>query len=240
MSRVAVGGLYCLGIDACLTRCVRSQGPQFDKVRWFTVHALANWSNAILTFPAVLSLLRDPLNALLVDAGDELLSVSSKWPMSITMALHLYHIACFRLTVDDWFHHTLFLPTIGLTGVVYHWGCFGNWLCFFMCGFPGAVDYTLLALHKSELCLNWNQKRTSANMNVWCRMPGVTTSIGVAYVLWCSGRYACPAWAFWMQMALLSFNVLYYTKSSVISYVLAMTKPYLPAHETWAELKKNL
>jgi len=165
------------------------------------------------------------------------ISATSKWSLTYAVALHIYHCCIFKLSIEDMFHHGIFLPTIGIPGMIYDWGCFGNWLVFFMCGLPGGVDYLLLGLHKLECCLNYNQKRICANINVWFRMPAVLFGVGVAYALFVRNTYTVPTLALLMQLIFLTFNVVYYTKQSVINYTLHSVKTIVP-HAEWNVLKK--
>jgi len=183
--------------------------------------------------------LQFPLDAMIQHTNGEIIySAESRWPLTMVVGLHIYH-CCGRFTLnrEDWFHHLVFLPTLGIPGMVFDWGCFGNWLVFFICGLPGGIDYMILALQKMNKCMTFNQKRISSNLNMWIRIPGILFGIGVAYVILMQGRYNVPIVFLAIQMIFLPFNVLYYAKQSTINYCIHQVRSYVPTQD-WNELKR--
>lgn len=209
-------------------------------LRWFIIHAMINVIIFILSIPGFVAFLNNPFEAFISDDKKDLLfSSTSKWPLTLTIWLHFYHIlGKFKLSNEDWFHHLIFISTLALPGMIYDWGCFSNYFAVFVCGLPGAVDYFLLAMQKIGYLQSWNQKRISANLNVWMRMPGVIFGIGIGYLLFRKNMYFVPSWALTLQLFLMPLNAIYYSKQSVINYVLHTVKSYIPDNRTWKELKR--
>ena len=122
-----------------------------------------------------------------------LFGTASRWPLTIVNSVHLYHMVAFRdLTSADYFHHLLFIPTIGLTGQLLPWGALGNWQAFFISGLPGGLDYFMLFLIKEGKMDKMKEKHYNANLNIWCRMPGIlVATVRVECVCVCVCVWVC-------------------------------------------------
>ena len=83
------------------------------------------------------------------------------------IAIHVYHMLAFKMSSDDLFHHLTFVPVIGGGHFVWPWGAAGNILCFFISGFPGGIDYALLAMVKRGWVSSMTEKRINLSINVW-------------------------------------------------------------------------
>lgn len=227
--------------DLCIWTKLLNKVPNHQHVqsiRWFFLHAFTNFIIALCAFSGFVSFLKDPLGAFENDEFSEhFLSKTSKWPLTFAVALHVFHCCSFKLTSDDMFHHFVFMPTIGIPGMIYDWGCLCNWLVFYVCGIPGGIDYIILGAQKLGKLQSLNQKRICANMNVWFRMPGTLFGASIAYALFTKKLYTVPTWALIVQLIFLSLNVLYYTKQAVINYTLHAVKTFVP-HTDWKVLKK--
>jgi hypothetical protein len=53
-----------------------------------------------------------------------------------------------KLSAAEYFHHGLFIPTLGFPGQIFAFGALGAWQAFFISGLPGGIDYLLLGLQK--------------------------------------------------------------------------------------------
>lgn len=189
--------------------------------RWFLVHSFANSLVCLTAIPSLIAVLTDPMNAVNPEVfGDSsIFGNGSVWPLTIVNSVHVYHMIAFRdLSAADYFHHLLFIPTIGLSGQVFQWGALGNWQAFFISGLPGGVDYFLLYLKREGTVSNMQEKRYNANLNIWCRMPGILVATILCYSGLVNGRYGAPLWAMIMQLTLPPYNALYYAKQSVANY----------------------
>ena len=152
--------------------------------RWFMLHFSVNFIVTILSSCGLVHFLQNPLFAMMTtENGETIFSAESKWPLTLVICLHFYHCLRFKLSYQDKLHHFLFIPTLGIPGLILDWGCFSNYLVFFICGLPGGIDYLLLSLQKQGKALKWNQKKICANLNMWVRLPGILLAIGVAFVI---------------------------------------------------------
>jgi hypothetical protein len=208
-----------------------------QSVRWFLLHGTINILIAILAIPGIIHILQNPLEAMMVDQTDAIFSASSKYSLALVVSLHIYHCVAFQLSREDRFHHILFLPTLAFTGFYYDWGCMGNWLVFYVCGIPGAIDYFILAFKKMNYLQRLNQKRISANVNIWFRIPGILFAIGISYVIFVESKFKVPIAIFAIQCIFMPFNVLFYGKQATINYTLHQVRHFIPT-ENWKELKK--
>jgi hypothetical protein len=62
------------------------------------------------------------------------------------------------------------------------------------------------------------EKRFSANINVWCRCPGILIAPMLGYIGIMKGHCAVPMIAMSMQLILPPYNALYYCKQSIANY----------------------
>ena len=115
---------------------------RYGSARWFAVHAFANFLVVITALSGLFSCTADPLFCADATKYDDASSFgpSSPWPILITNTVHVYHmIGGFRLSGADYFHHLMFIPTIGFFGQYWAWGPIRNALAFFISGFPGGL-----------------------------------------------------------------------------------------------------
>lgn len=237
--------LILIGIDITsyqFVKYIKKKSIYFSTtLRWFLVHFSANLLIGCLCLPGIVKFLRDPYLAFDDDDNEErVFSATSKWPLTLSVMLHGYHIfGGFQLTSEDWFHHLTFVPTLALPGMIFDWGCFCNWFAFFICGIPGAIDYLILAMQKMDFFLTLNQKRISANLNVWIRVPGIIFGVGIGYLLFVRNMFRVPIIAILLQLTLLPINAIYYSKQSVVNYTLHTVKKYIPNDKDWKELKRK-
>ena len=138
------------------------------------------------------------------------------WPLTIINAVHVYHmVGGFRLTGADYFHHLVFIPTLGFPGQIFRWGPLANWLAFFISGLPGGVDYLLLGLIKIGRVHHMLEKRVNANLNSWVRAPGILFATCLLYQALVYGHYIVPLWAIALQLVLPAYNVAHDAGASV-------------------------
>lgn len=200
--------------------------------RWFVIHACANFVVVILSFRSVLATFADPLHSLDVTVHNDrtLWGTASRWPLTIINSVHVYHmIGGFRLSGGDYFHHALFIPTLGFPGQYYNWGALGNQLGFFISGLPGGIDYALLGLVKLGLMDRLREKRYSANLNTWCRCPGIvgTTVLYSQAVLYGLYDTNIPTLCVSLYIVLPLYNGLYYGRQAVANYTVNFIKEHI-------------
>jgi len=190
-------------------------------VRWFLVHSIANAGVCLTALTSMRAVLLDPVQALdgRVYTDASLFGSASAWPLTIINSVHLYHmVGGFALTGADYFHHGLFIPTLGLPGQLLQWGPLANWQAFFISGLPGGVDYLLLALVKLGRLPPMTEKRVNANLNTWLRAPGILVATVLLYQALLLGNHVVPPWAVGLQLVLPAYNALYFNKQAVANY----------------------
>jgi len=190
-------------------------------VRWFFLHSIANAFVVLTSLSACRAVLIDPTHALDGVKYDDnsLFGTASVWPLTIINSVHVYHmVGGFKLTAADYFHHLLFIPALGFPGQVFRWGPLANWLAFFISGLPGGIDYLLLGLTKVGLIDHMVEKRVNANLNTWCRAPGILVATVLLYQALLLGRHIVPLWAACLQLILPAYNALYFNKQAVANY----------------------
>ena len=149
------------------------------------------------------------------------------WPTCIVIAMHLYHMLSFKLDSNDYFHHLLFVPTIGGINFVYPLGPLCNVLCFFISGLPGGVDYMLLAYVKMGKISAYTEKRINCSINTWLRAPGINVFCVLALCAWVNPpKEADPpaGWCFLPVVCLAYFNGQYYAQRVVGNYYIRKTQ----------------
>jgi hypothetical protein len=196
---------------------------QRDKVsaRWFFCHAFANLGVVITGFPAVIACIKDPFNVMnvAVHSDTSMFGSGSVWPLTIINSIHIYHmIGGFGLSSSDYFHHIMFIPTLGFPGQIFAFGAGANWQGFFISGLPGGIDYFMLGLIKLGISDKMFQKRLSSNLNVWVRSPGILSATFILYQSVIYGLVSAPWWTIILQLLLPPYNALYYSKQSVANY----------------------
>lgn len=192
-----------------------------NSARWFLTHAFANALVVITCLRSMASVVSDPYNAASCETNTDtsMFGSASRWPLTIINSVHVYHmVGGFGLRYDDYFHHLMFIPTLGFPGQVFCFGALGNWQAFFISGFPGGLDYLMLGLIKIGAMEAMTEKKVNANLNTWLRAPGILTAALLLYQALIYGNYACPLWAAIIQLVLAPYNALRYGKQAVANY----------------------
>eukprot|EP01130_Rhizamoeba_saxonica_P000740 TRINITY_DN10666_c0_g1_i1.p1 TRINITY_DN10666_c0_g1~~TRINITY_DN10666_c0_g1_i1.p1 ORF type:complete len:229 (-),score=16.36 TRINITY_DN10666_c0_g1_i1:31-717(-) len=192
-------------IDFILRQFVTSKNA-----RWFSIHAILNVFVAILSFGDLLRAFGEPYRALDVQSITEL-------PIYIVVGCHIYHMVAFdNLTRDDWIHHIVFVGIIGTSGILGDFGVMTNTTCFFLSGFPGGLDYGMLALVKLGYMGVLTEKDWNARINVWIRGPGCTLCAYIMYVAYKNSETTTWSWyACVILMTLTAGNGQYYMQRVV-------------------------
>ena len=100
-------------------RCTKAK--DVSSTRWFFLHALANLFVCATALTSIYVVLTDPVHALDGRPGRHtdrsLFGDASVWPLTIINSVHVYHmVGGFGLSSADYFHHLLFIPTLGFPG----------------------------------------------------------------------------------------------------------------------------
>ena len=190
-----------------------------SRTRWFFLHCVGNTLICVFCWPSVCACLVEPRS--IIDSVSHpptwTIAPGSKLPLIVVNCLHIYHILMFPLETADWIHHMIFIPALGIPGQVYNWGLFCNWLAFFLCGVPGAIDYALLGFKRCGYVTPALQKHVSVFLNAYIRQPFVLIGMGMTYDNLTRGNYDVPRWALLLQYIFCPLNVIYYTNSVIRS-----------------------
>lgn len=166
--------------------------------RWLWIHAVGNMVVSVVSFPDMVQAFRDP--AMSMNGECNMLAAY------IIPAIHVYHIVAFRgLSMGDIVHHVVFAGVICPIGLYMEGGVVQNAVAFYMCGFPGGLDYIMLAVRRDQSA-GWcgcdpflrpqlvkhkkmgrnTEKKWNARINVWFRSPGL---LAVAFTIWVGREY---------------------------------------------------
>ena len=205
--------------------------------RWFLLHAMGNYVVALWSLPDFRFIADRPFAAMSVGYCEELAAggsywACSEWPTALIFAMHLYHVAGFRLNSDDIFHHALFIPIIGGFHFAYPWGAAGNVLCFFISGFPGGTSYFMLAAVKAGWLSSFREKRINCSINTWIRGPGMTAFCTLCICCWMrplagdDARRIAPAYFFFPGLFVVFFNGQHYAQRVIGNYYIRKAQMY--------------
>jgi hypothetical protein len=62
------------------------------------------------------------------------------------------------------------------------------------------------------------EKHINANLNIWCRQPGILAATILMYQAWLLGNYGAPHWAMLLNLILPPYNAQYYAKQATANY----------------------
>jgi hypothetical protein len=196
------------------------------KARWFSIHAFANLLVCITSIPAIVITITDPHDAMdsRIYSDTTIFGTASPWPIIIVNSVHIYHMLPgmgFGLTGADYFHHLMFIPTVGFIGQYYDWGALRGFLAFFISGLPGGIDYFNLVLIKHGMMNIRQQKRICADLNIWMRGPFIVIETWLMYQAWLYGKTTVPGIPLCIVAVLSVFNAQYYTKQAVANHAIS-------------------
>ena len=149
--------------------------------RWKCIHAFAN---LLISFFCINDLLKTAVDPIGATKGVRGVDYSMK-PAYMILCLHIYHLLPFmrfKLHDGDVFHHLVFVGIVGPVGIAFDTGPLQNFVAFFICGLPGALDYIMLVLVKLKMLSRYDEKVWNARINVWLRSPGLTIASCFIYL----------------------------------------------------------
>ena len=187
-----------------------------NQVVWFGTHAIVNFTISWYTFMSVYYTFSNPQKS-----GDfeyqKQLGIS-KFPMCLSIWIHIYHAVFYNLSQEDMFHHTVFVTLLPVPGYIYDWGIISNCNLFFICGLPGGLIYTLLTLQKCGYLLKWNEPYLSMVINTTIRCPGILASSIILFFHMYNNRLNVPIQFIIIQLLLCPINAIYYSRQSIKRY----------------------
>ena len=117
---------------------------------WKCIHAFAN---LLISYFCINDLLKTAVDPIGATKGVRGVDYSMK-PAYMILCLHIYHLLPFmrfKLHDGDVFHHLVFVGIVGPVGIAFDTGPLQNFVAFFICGLPGALDYIMLVLVKLKM-----------------------------------------------------------------------------------------
>jgi len=228
-------------IKPFVSRHAESKLRTIRVTRWFFVHSFANFFVVLSALHSIKVVLTDPVHcgSGKVYTDRSFFGDASLWPLTIINSVHVYHmIGSFGLTPADYFHHLLFVPALGFPGQYFNWAALANWQAFFISGLPGGLDYFMLGLQKVGYLDHMMEKRVNANLNIWCRVPGILSATVLAYihVLQFDGpRLGLEFFCLMLQLVLPGYNALYFCKQATANYAVHYMLAMLGQDELIAE-----
>ena len=182
-----------------------------ELVRWYILHAILNGLICCYCIKPIYSFIFDPIF--------HIQNPIHYFPTNVICSmLHLYHIIFFKCTPDDIFHHLGFVLIGGILLYVYNYGYMLALYHFFLCGFPGGIDYIFLALVKLNYLSKDTRLKTAVTLNNWIRVPGgiVSWSYVILFFTY-SEKTIIDIAAFIIGTFCSVYNVLYYNEKVLIA-----------------------
>lgn len=152
-----------LGIIPILDLCmVKIFGK---KSRWFQIHAIINMIIMYLVIPDTYCLLISP--KLPLKSKNTRLDLA----LNLCCGIHGYHCVIDKLSSIELWHHLIFV-VLGIIPSIYYFNSQSMALLLFTgCGFPGAIEYTMLSLVKHNKINSLTQKSINSYINNYIRAP---------------------------------------------------------------------
>lgn len=212
LPQICASFALCYALDALVLKL------KLDKSRWFTLHAAVNALVVVISAKDTWTTLADPINSL---SGP-----TSTLAISLVIALHIYHTIYFRLTAIDVVHHVVSVGILGPLAVWYRPGVFINYVCFFVSGLPGGIDYAMLALVKHGHLDPLTEKFVNCKINVWCRGPFLVAGSFIAYQSGlraslpsgADGQCTAPSNAAFLTALILFWNGTFFAERVIVNY----------------------
>ena len=136
--------------------------------RWFFIHAFVNLVVTTTTFSDVIECFSDPYSC------KSRISSSSQIGYNMAVVSHLYHMVFFYnfLTYYEWLHHIIMCFICGPLANIYNHDKICMSSLWFLSGFPGLIDYTMLYLVKLDKVTSRFQKQLYLYISTMIRSPG--------------------------------------------------------------------
>jgi len=187
-----------------------------ESIKWFQNHVVSNSIIVCLTFQDMIRLLRCRENCLELQQEGGFLMTSnlsltpSEMIVSVTSALHLYHLLFFdNLRTIDYMHHYLMLIVLAMS-YLFKAACYQSMFMFFLSGLPGLIDYYLLSKRVERKI----EKKVNVYLNNYIRSPGIIFAMG----LYWRDIMDVGFWSLLIGYGLLYWNATYFNLDVTRSY----------------------
>ena len=141
--------------------------------RWFLLHSIINFIVVYYSLNDVYTCLIYSSDCYRIPWNNNSIKV-----YNYATLLHIYHCIFFKLTKDDYLHHFLMVVICGtlcykLKSII------SSFALFFLTGLPGAIDYMLLYLVKTNKINSIVEKRIYTFLSAYIRAPGCTYTLAI-------------------------------------------------------------
>ena len=133
---------------------------------WYLIHSIVNLYITFLCIEPIYCIFEDPIF--------HLKNITPFYDtIYIILILHVYHVIAFYCTKADIFHHICFVGIGSITVFIFENGYYSAFAHFFICGFPGAIDYLFLFLYQQGYLEKKQRLKIAVFINLWIRSPGL-------------------------------------------------------------------
>lgn len=133
---------------------------------WYLIHSLGNIYITTSCLEPIKTIIQDPLH--------HMYNITPFYNSTfLIIILHLYHMIFFSCTKADIFHHLCFVGIGSTTIFIFNSGYYSALAHFFICGFPGIIDYFYLFLYNEGYIEKKTRLKEAVFINLWIRSPGL-------------------------------------------------------------------
>ena len=189
-----------------------------ENTKWYFNHAVMNCHMVLTTIDDSLKLLKcseechkiKPTGGLIYRlTGNENIELIMVTNM---LLLHGYHMFLFdNLRGIDYLHHIVMMLVL-IIAYTMNVGIYMSYFLFFICGLPGMIDYSMLAIGYDRR----EEKRINTYLNNYLRSPGIMFGMGM---LWKDSFHVSPFYVL-MSFMTLFWNAQYFNYEVIKSYYL--------------------
>ena len=154
-----------------------------ESIKWYANHAISNAIIVLTTFSDSMRLMNCKQDChLLKPFGGPIYSWTGYNNIELIMVtnmlvLHSYHILYFEnLRMIDYIHHIVMMMIIWIAYLMDS-GVYMSYFLFFVCGLPGMIDYSLLAIGFNRK----KEKKINTYLNNYVRAPGIIFGMGLMW-----------------------------------------------------------
>lgn len=184
---------------------------------WFKNHVFTNFLVTCYTLQDCVRLLYCRQNCMKLNPqGGFLLSKytdqvpAEEFIVSTVAALHFHHLLNYRnLRRIDYLHHYIMLIVLVIS-YMFDSKCYMSMFMFFLCGFPGMIDFSMLALDVDREI----EKKINVYLNNYIRGPGIVFTLG----LYWRESFGYNMLVFWFGFIALFWNATYFAHDATRSY----------------------
>jgi len=184
------------------------------KSRWFQLHSFINFIIVILTFGDFKMMVTDPLKGIS--------QYCDRSASCLIFSLHLHHLVAYKKkTRMDYIHHIVSCFILGLPAILFYYNKALNLGNFFICGFPGLINYMCLTFVKHKIIDKTTEKKINAIINCYLRLPGIIFTIilnNIAYQ-YHYDKYTTPS-MFWVGSIILFWNGTFFCYEAILNYAI--------------------